>query len=49
VLPILASEAVLPLRKPRREALGLGCDEGGDRRPTGSSRSRASSEPSGDS
>jgi len=46
--PILASEAVLPLREPSREARGLGCEDGGESRPTESSRSRASSEPSGD-
>jgi hypothetical protein len=48
VLLILVSKAVLPLHEPGREALGLGCDKGGDRRPTESSHLPTSSEPSGD-
>jgi hypothetical protein len=47
--PLLrASDVALPLREPSRDALGLSCEDEGDRRPTESSRSRASSEPSGD-
>ena len=45
---IRASEVALPLREPNTDALGLGWEEGGERRPTESSRSRASSEPSGE-
>ena len=49
---IRAREAALPLRErddePRSDTRGLDWDEAGDRRPTESSRSRASSEPSGD-
>ena len=46
-----ASEAPLPLRErepPRRDTRGLDWDEDGERRPTESSRSRASRDPSGD-
>lgn len=43
-----AREVALPLREPSRDALGLGWEDGAERRPTESSRSRASSEPSGD-
>jgi hypothetical protein len=42
---ICARNVALPLREPSRDALGLGRDEGENKRPTGSSRSRASSEP----
>jgi hypothetical protein len=48
---IRAGEAALPFRErdePRNDTRGLDWDEAGERRPTESSRSRASSEPSGD-
>ena len=48
VLLLRASDVALPLCEPSRDALGLSCEDEGDRRPTESSRSRASSEPSGD-